>query len=108
MVRPIIYNRREGEAASLEFQDNYHFPLQKLKKNLVYNDIKMGKGPSMILLTGSNMSGKSTLMKQICLSIIMGQIGCYVPCSFAKFSIVDKIFTRIGASDRLCLGKALF
>lgn len=54
------------------------------------------------------MAGKSTLMKQVCIVVIMGQIGCYVPCKYANFSVVDRVFSRVGASDRLNLGKSTF
>lgn len=110
MVRPIIFKRQAQESAKITLKQNYHFPLEKIKPGLVFNDINLGNknSPMVSLLTGSNMSGKSTLMKQLCLTVIMGQIGCFVPAKYAKFSIVDKIFTRIGASDRLCLGKSTF
>lgn len=62
----------------------------------------------LIILTGPNMSGKSTYMKQIALNIIMAQIGCFVPAKNAELPIVDKIFTRIGASDDLISGQSTF
>jgi DNA mismatch repair protein MSH6 len=54
------------------------------------------------------MSGKSSILRQACLLAIMGQIGCYVPASFASYTLVDKIFTRIGAHDRILLNKSTF
>ncbi|MGL5458403.1 MAG: MutS-related protein, partial [Cetobacterium sp.] len=61
-----------------------------------------------IILTGPNMSGKSTYMKQVALILIMAHMGCYVPAEYAKIGIVDKIFTRIGASDDLVTGQSTF
>ncbi|MGL6066838.1 MAG: DNA mismatch repair protein MutS [Cetobacterium sp.] len=74
-----------------------------IKNNIVLNDEK-----NLIILTGPNMSGKSTYMKQVALILIMAHMGCYVPAEYAKIGIVDKIFTRIGASDDLVTGQSTF
>ena len=74
----------------------------------IENDIKFNEKQKLIILTGPNMSGKSTYMKQIALNIIMAQIGCFVPAKSAKIPIVDKIFTRVGASDDLLTGQSTF
>lgn len=75
----------------------------------VPNDTKLDlTSNKMMVITGPNMAGKSTYMRQIALIVIMAQIGCFVPASYAKISIVDKIFTRIGASDDLAAGQSTF
>ena len=74
----------------------------------VKNKVLLNNNKDFIILTGPNMSGKSTYMKQIALIIIMAHIGSYVPADYAKISLVDKIFTRIGASDDLITGQSTF
>ena len=62
----------------------------------------------MLLVTGPNMGGKSTLLRQTCLAVVLAQIGCFVPADSMKLTPVDRIFTRIGASDRILEGKSTF
>ena len=69
-------------------------------------DPKAGQG--MILVTGPNMGGKSTLLRQTCIAAILAQIGCWVPCESFKLTPIDRIFTRLGASDRILEGKSTF
>ncbi len=76
--------------------------------NYVDNDCLMSEDISTILITGPNMSGKSTYMRQIAITVIMAQIGSFVPCESAELPIIDKIFTRIGASDDLVGGQSTF
>lgn len=73
------------------------------------NDVLLdAKKNKLIVITGPNMSGKSTYMRQNALIVIMAQIGCFVPARYAKIGIVDKIFTRVGASDDLTAGQSTF
>ncbi len=81
---------------------------QVMKEKYIPNDIIMDKTTNILLITGPNMAGKSTYMRQCAITVIMAQIGCFVPCKSAVLPIFDKIFTRIGASDDLVSGESTF
>ena len=78
------------------------------KEAYVPNDIIMDEATDVLLITGPNMSGKSTYMRELAIIIIMAQMGSYVPAKSANLPIIDKIFTRIGASDDLVSGESTF
>ena len=98
----------EGEI--LEIKGGRHPIVETLIPSGTYvkNDIILDDKNNLIILTGPNMSGKSTYMKQVALNIIMAHIGSYVAADYAKIPIVDKIFTRVGASDDLLTGQSTF
>ena len=79
-----------------------------IRDEYVANDIIMDNGVSTLLITGPNMAGKSTYMRQLGIIVIMAQIGCFVPAKEAKLPVFDQIFTRIGASDDLVSGESTF
>lgn len=79
-----------------------------LQSEFVANDIELDQNTNILLITGPNMAGKSTYMRQMAITVIMAQIGCFVPASQATLPIFDAIFTRIGASDDLVSGESTF
>ncbi len=104
LVRPTITNNHE-----LKLIECRHPVVEKvIKDKYVSNDIIMDKNTNILLITGPNMAGKSTYMRQCAITVIMAQIGCFVPCKSAVMPIFDKIFTRIGASDDLVSGESTF
>ena len=104
-VRPILTSD-----SSLEIIEGRHPVVEKVLNDSVYvaNDIVMDNNTSILLITGPNMAGKSTYMRQLAITVIMAQIGCFVPANNAKIPIFDAIYTRIGASDDLVSGESTF
>ena len=95
----------------LILRDSRHPVVEKLLRGapFVPNDVTLDMGENRIaIITGPNMAGKSTYMRQTALILLMAQIGCFVPASFAEVGIVDSIFTRVGASDDLSAGQSTF
>ena len=103
-VRPQINHDQE-----VYILENRHPVVEKvLETEYVPNDIMMDKNTNVCLITGPNMAGKSTYMRQFAITVIMAQIGCFVPAKEAKLPIFDTIYTRIGASDDLVSGESTF
>ncbi|UQS86796.1 DNA mismatch repair protein MutS [Nicoliella spurrieriana] len=105
LVRPEL-----NDAHDLEIIDGRHPVVEKVmgRQSYVPNDVKMNSDTNVLLITGPNMSGKSTYMRQLALTVVMTQIGCFVPAKSAKMPIFDQIFTRIGAADDLISGESTF
>ncbi|MEO6444168.1 MAG: DNA mismatch repair protein MutS, partial [Gemmatimonadaceae bacterium] len=78
------------------------------RDKFIPNDVKLSDDARMIILTGPNMAGKSTILRQIGLIVLMAQVGSFVPASRARVGIVDRVFTRVGASDNLVRGQSTF
>ena len=104
-VKPLFNNN-----GIYDIKKGRHPVVEKLIGDQIFvsNDIYFDNKERFIILTGPNMSGKSTYMKQIALISIMAQIGCFVPADYANISIVDKVLTRIGASDDILTGQSTF
>lgn len=94
----------------IEIKQSFHPVLKQslVSHQLIYNDYYLDQEQPLSLLTGPNMGGKSTYMRQLALIVIMAQIGCYVPCEFANIKIIDKIFTRMGAGDDIMSNQSTF
>ncbi len=101
--RPEILDNGE-----MEILNSRHPVVEKLNRDFVPNDCVMGGEKQFMLITGPNMGGKSTYLRQVALTVLMAQIGSYVPASSARISLVDKIFTRVGANDNLSRGESTF
>jgi DNA mismatch repair protein MutS len=106
-VRPVL-----DESRSIDISDGRHPVIEKqlpAGENYVPNDLFLDtEDQQIIILTGPNMSGKSALLRQTALIVLMAQTGCFVPARAASIGIVDKIFTRVGASDNISLGESTF
>ena len=104
-VRPKFNDHRE-----VKIIKGRHPVIEKVMQNSHYvaNDIIMNQDTDILVITGPNMGGKSTYMRQFALIVILAQIGCFVPCEEANLMIFDAIFTRIGASDDLVSGQSTF
>jgi len=105
-VRPII-----SDGFILDIKHGRHPVVEELISNdnqFISNDTILNSKEFISIITGPNMAGKSTYLRQIGLIIIMAQIGSFVPAGYAKIGIVDKLFTRVGASDNLAEGESTF
>jgi DNA mismatch repair protein MutS len=104
-VCPKISNNKE-----LSIRDGRHPVVERILKtgDFTANDVFLNEQSRIMILTGPNMSGKSTYLRQIALIVIIAQIGSFVPASEAEIGIVDRIFTRIGAGDNLAGGESTF
>ncbi len=106
-VRPLL-----DDSLRIEISDGRHPVIEKqlpAGESYVPNDLALdAEDQQIIILTGPNMSGKSALLRQTALIVLMAQTGCFVPAKAARIGIVDKIFTRVGASDNISLGESTF
>ena len=103
-VRPNLVSKHV-----IDIKDNRHAVVEKVITNeYVSNDIIMNEDTDILLITGPNMAGKSTYMRQLAITVIMAQIGCFVPASSSTMMVFDAIYTRIGASDDLVSGESTF
>nr|WP_230975035.1 DNA mismatch repair protein MutS [Aminipila luticellarii] len=100
-----------NESGNLVITKGRHPVIEQTIKDGIFvsNDVYVNdKDSSMLLITGPNMAGKSTYMRQTALIVLMAQAGCFVPCESASIGVVDRIYTRIGASDNLAQGQSTF
>ena len=104
-VRPVI-----TDGFDLSITAGRHPVVERMmpREKFIPNDIALPAGARMIILTGPNMSGKSTILRQTGLIVLMAQVGSFVPASAAEIGVVDRLFTRVGASDNLVRGQSTF
>ncbi|HKM03884.1 MAG TPA: DNA mismatch repair protein MutS [Lachnospiraceae bacterium] len=105
-IRPSL-----NEKGTIHIKDGRHPVVEKMIKNdmFIANDTYLDSGNNCIsIITGPNMAGKSTYMRQTALIVLMAQVGCFVPANSANIGLVDRIFTRVGASDDLASGQSTF
>jgi DNA mismatch repair protein MutS len=106
-VRPIM-----DESTDLDIKNGRHPVIEKqlqIDQTYIANDIVLNRNQQqIIMITGPNMSGKSAILRQTALIVLLAQMGSYVPAQNAKIGIVDKIFTRVGASDNISMGESTF
>lgn len=104
------YVRPSFQAGTTEILDGRHPVIEKMlpENEFIVNSASLSPKEHLLIITGPNMAGKSTYMRQIALIQLMAQIGSFVPAAAATLSIVDRIFTRVGASDDLSSGKSTF
>ena len=104
-VRPVFNDQK-----IMDIKEGRHGVIEKVMGHGKYvpNDVSIDENSPVVLITGPNMGGKSTYMRQVALIVIMAQIGSFVPSKYANLTIFDQIFTRIGASDDLISGQSTF
>jgi DNA mismatch repair protein MutS len=106
-VRPIM-----DESTDLDIKNGRHPVIEKqlpIDQTYIANDVVLNRNQQqIIMITGPNMSGKSAILRQTALIVLLAQMGSYVPAQNAKIGIVDKIFTRVGASDNISMGESTF
>ena len=107
------YNRPEvNESLDIDIVEGRHPVIEKQLppgESYIANNVTLGnESQQIMMITGPNMAGKSALLRQTALIVLMAQIGCFVPADAAKIGIVDKIVTRVGASDNISLGESTF
>ena len=98
-----------SETPCIEIEGGRHLVVEQvIDTPFIANDVSLGDDTRLLVITGPNMGGKSTYMRQTALIVILAHVGCYVPASRLKIGPVDRIFTRIGASDDLAGGRSTF
>lgn len=104
-VRPVVHNRYE-----LTLVGSRHPVIERMmaRERFVPNDVHFDEAARVLLVTGPNMAGKSTILRQIGLNVLMAQMGSFVPAESASVGVADRLFTRVGASDNLARGQSTF
>jgi DNA mismatch repair protein MutS len=110
-VRPVITDELVFEAVAARHPVIEHWMEETREGRFIANDVYLSsgdQGPSLLLITGPNMGGKSTYLRQAAMLVLMAQMGSFVPAQSLRFGLVDRIYTRIGASDNVARGRSTF
>ena len=104
-VRPVVNDRFE-----LKLRGSRHPVIERMmpREQFIPNDVHFSEAERLLLVTGPNMAGKSTILRQIGLCVLLAQLGSFVPADEARIGVVDRLFTRVGASDNLTRGQSTF
>ena len=105
-IRPTFHNESASEGG-ISIEGGRHPVVETTQQSFVPNDADLSRG-EVAIITGPNMSGKSTYMRQVALTCLLGQIGSFVPAEAAELPILDRVFTRVGASDDIAGGQSTF
>ncbi|KAL6703792.1 DNA mismatch repair protein msh6 [Coniothyrium glycines] len=104
--RPVF---EDGKRTVVEFEDLRHPCMLNTVDDFIPNDIRLGGDSANIsLLTGANAAGKSTILRMTCIAVILAQVGCYLPCTSARLTPVDRIMSRLGANDNIFAAQSTF
>jgi len=106
--RPSVVDPDEGDARELHIEDGRHPVVERTEEAFVPNGTHLDSEQRVAVITGPNMSGKSTYMRQVALIAILAQAGSFVPASESRLPVVDRVFTRVGASDDIAGGRSTF
>ncbi|KAJ4409669.1 DNA mismatch repair protein msh6 [Didymella pomorum] len=99
----------EDKRSLVEFEELRHPCMLNTVDDFIPNDIRLGgESPNISLLTGANAAGKSTILRMTCVAVILAQVGCYLPCTSAKLTPVDRIMSRLGANDNIFAAQSTF
>jgi DNA mismatch repair protein MSH6 len=104
--RPVF---TEDKRSVVEFEELRHPCMLNTVDDFIPNDIRLGgESPNISLLTGANAAGKSTILRMTCIAVILAQVGCYLPCTSARLTPVDRIMSRLGANDNIFAAQSTF
>jgi DNA mismatch repair protein MutS len=102
------YCRPEMGGDAIEIRGGRHPVVERTEQSFVPNDTRLGRAAPLAVITGPNMSGKSTYMRQVALICVLAQAGSFVPAEAARLPVIDRVFTRVGASDDIAGGRSTF
>ncbi len=106
--RPVVAGPDDPAVTGIHIEEGRHPVVERTQSSFVPNDTRLNRSERVAVITGPNMSGKSTYMRQVALITILAQAGSFVPATQARVEIVDRIFTRVGASDDIAGGRSTF